>query len=539
MTSIIRVLSIEDSRVHSAFLARCFKAFKDFQLENVETLAEGIKRVAQGGVDIVLLDLSLPDSNGLGLETLKQFQKQAPDIPVVVMTSLDNKEVALEAVRIGAQDYLVKDQADKRVIEKALRYSMERQQMSAKLNRSSHLAAIGELAAGVAHEINNPVTFTQMNLTLLQDHLKKHANELKDFWQQSLKQLDSKSQKVISNLVDDPAMFARLEEMQEMIEDNLSGVERICNIVKDLRTFSRIEKENVELVKINEVVDVACNFAYNSIRHRARLVKDLGRVPLIQADRSRLTQVIVNLLLNAAHAVSEGAPDDNQIKVSTRKLNGHLIVSVEDTGCGIAPDVKERIFETFFTTKTRGHGTGLGLSISSEHVRKHGGEIQVESKLGEGSQFKVQLPLDTGLELSERPVEVSEQDVGGQGARVLVIDDELPLQRIFRRLLGSVHEVVCASNGREGIKILDQDSNFDVIICDLMMPELDGVAVYNAVKKAYGELADRIVFLSGGAVTPRTKEFVGSVDNMFLEKPVSGPMLKGIISRLVRTDTKS
>ncbi|MEZ4444315.1 MAG: response regulator [Polyangiaceae bacterium] len=633
----LRVLLVEDN-VGDAELVQDHLALVDgleVELTHVTRLQAALDALGQGSFHAVLLDLGLPDS--LGVETIRRILKQHPEIPVVVLTGLDDQGVGLHALHEGAQDYLDKGSLDGKTAAKSLVYAIERARLQADIRRvivenvdamvvvaadqrvvfvnhaaadlfgiepeafvgttfphsldtqqtseieiarnvgsdprvaqmrvarveweskpaflaslrditdlrraqelerrlfhADRLAAVGQLAAGVAHEVNNPASFVQANLGSLRDHLaaleRCHA-ALK----RALDDLDPPAAE-IETILAEYQLGTRLGEMSEMVADSLAGVRRVSSTVKDLASFSRIERGDVEMVNLNDLVRVACNMTFNEIRHRAQLVKDLDRLPEIAADRGKVTQVLINLLINAAHAIPEGGADHHRIRIETRHRDHSVIVSVEDTGSGIAESDIPRIFEPFFTTKSRDHGTGLGLSISHETVRKHGGGIVVNSTVGEGTRFDVVFPEDTGLQPStstRRKTGIPSPAQTRRG-RVLLIDDEAMLRKAVHRVLQTQHDVIEASDGQEGLDILAGDPSFDVIICDLMMPGLDGPGVYDALQKRSPELLERLVFLTGGAFSDRTKAFIASAQPIVVEKPVSNDLLRGIVQRLVR-----
>jgi len=241
----------------------------------------------------------------------------------------------------------------------------ERKQIQARLVVADRLASVGTLAAGVAHEINNPLAFVISNLSFLTEEL--HA---------------------ISALL--PA--GRLDELEEVLEETNEGVNRVRLIVQDLKTFSRGDEEQPTAVDLNRVINSALALARGELRHRATVVKDVNEVPLVEGSEARLGQVVLNLLINAAHAIPQGQPDKNEIRVVLRAENDHAIIEVKDTGCGMNGEVLSRIFDPFFTTKPVGVGTGLGLSICHGIITGFGGEISATSEIGKGSTFRISLP---------------------------------------------------------------------------------------------------------------------------------------------------
>ena len=241
----------------------------------------------------------------------------------------------------------------------------ERKQIQARLVVADRLASVGTLAAGVAHEINNPLAFVISNLSFLTEELHALAGEL-------------------------PA--GRLNELEEVLEETNEGVNRVRLIVQDLKTFSRGDEEQPTAVDLRRVIDSALALARGELRHRATVVKEMSEVPLVEGSEARFGQVVLNLLINAAHAITPGQPDKNEIRVTLRAESNHAVIEVKDTGCGMPPEVLSRIFDPFFTTKPVGVGTGLGLSICHGIITGFGGEISATSEPGKGTVFRISLP---------------------------------------------------------------------------------------------------------------------------------------------------
>jgi CheY-like chemotaxis protein len=255
--------------------------------------------------------------------------------------------------------------------------------------------------------------------------------------------------------------------------------------------------------------------------------------PIVSTNRSRLLQVLVNLLINAAHSFGDGAVSENKIRVGITRvgLSGAKI-EIEDTGVGISEEDLPRIFDPFFTTKGNADGTGLGLSICRELMSKLGGDIEVASALGRGTKFS--LTLSSATDVLETEVPASQPEMGASACklRILIVDAEFPVARSLMRMLDGSDTVV-VTDGGEAIELLTADPSFDLVFCDLMMPVVSGVDVYESVKANTPELASRFVFTTGGAFTERAKRFLASVANPCLEKPFNSKELK----RLIATST--
>ncbi len=383
-----------------------------------------------------------------------------------------------------------------------------------RLHHADRLASIGQLASGVAHEINNPAGFILGNLEVLDEHLVVVERTCARI-------ANARDESTALRLRGD--LGTVLREMHVMLADSMAGIERIARIVKTLSSFARIDHGEIERVNVNEIIDTACKITYNEIRHRAILHKDLASLPRIAADPAKLVQVFTNLLINAAQSISPGATDTNHIRVSTRHRDGEIVARVEDTGCGIAAENLERIFEPFFTTKTRGLGTGLGLPLSSDIVRKHNGQMRVTSTVGRGTVFEIALPTETGMMIAPAPAPAPAARFKlARRARILVIDDETMLLDTFQRMLRREHDVIIAEGGTHALAELERDSSFDVVICDLMMPDLDGMQLYRIICERWPELRSRLIFCSGGAFAADARDFLESArhEHVVIEKPV-------------------
>lgn len=372
-----------------------------------------------------------------------------------------------------------------------------------RLLHADRLAAIGQIAAGVAHEINNPAAFVLANLDLMSDRIAAVRAAVR------------------SEATDTSLILRLLDDMAEMTAENSRGVSRVSAIARDLKTFSRIERAEIETLDLNELARVAIRMVTNELRHRGRLVEDLGDIPQVVGDRGKLAQVLLNLLINAVQSLDEKRRASNVVTVSSRRASGRVLMAIQDTGCGMSEEVRERIFEPFFTTKQRDSGTGLGLSLSAEIVATHRGRIEVESTLGGGSRFEISIPINADHYVRStnrrRKPRVEYQNSG----RILLIDDERDLCRAVQRFLDPPHEVVYTVSGRDALDLLQEDRSFDVILCDVMMPDLDGTDVFAATGKFAPELLDKFVFWTGGVFVERLQAFLDAHSNQCLSKPIA------------------
>jgi signal transduction histidine kinase/ActR/RegA family two-component response regulator len=380
----------------------------------------------------------------------------------------------------------------------------QKKQLEQQLVQADRLAALGTMAAGVAHEINNPLAYVMLNLEWIARKL-PHVQE-------------------------DPAS---LPAMMVMLDEARQGAARVSAIVRELRGFSRADGETRRHIDLAGVVQSAVKMAGNEIRHRARIVTSFEPANAVLANEARLEQVVVNLLLNAVQAMPEGSAATNLIRVNVRQDGPRrAVLEVSDNGAGIPADVLPRIFDPFFTTKPVGVGTGLGLSICHGIVMSLGGHISAYSDGQEGTTFRVVLPTTETLAADSAPpsgeVPSSRDAVR---ARVLVIDDEPAIANTLHDLLSPVHEVVPATSTREALATLATE-DFDVIFCDLMMPGLSGIDLYQRIKTDKPGMEERIVFMTGGAFTTRAAEFLTQVPNQRLEKPFSFGLVEHIVREM-------
>jgi PAS domain S-box-containing protein len=392
----------------------------------------------------------------------------------------------------------------------------ERRLMQAKLMLAVRMVSVGALAAGVAHEINNPLAYTMANLDMI---AQKRLPALGRLIEQG----------------DAAAAEPLLAQVGEMIEIAREGADRVRSIVRDLKTFSRGDDERRGPVDVRRVLDASINMAWNEIRHHARLEKDFARVSPVEGNESRLGQVFLNLLINAAQAIPEGHVADNLIRVSLRERAGRVIVEVSDTGSGIPPEIAARVFDPFFTTKQPGVGTGLGLAISHGIVTSARGEIRLRSEVGKGTTFTVDLPACAAKPAAEAAIvpAVVPAVEPRRRTRVLIIDDEPSICTLVQRALESLHEVVTVTRAPEALERIARDEAYDLILCDLMMPEMTGEALHAEVARRWPELASKMIFLTGDAFTESARAFLTSVPNTRVDKPIDICALRALVAERI------
>ena len=374
------------------------------------------------------------------------------------------------------------------------------------LARSEHMASLGLMAAGVAHEINNPLSYILSNLSFAAER-------------------------------------AIDQESRLALREALEGAGRVRDIVRDLKTLSRMEsEEDLKPVDVRNAVDAALKLSFDDVRHRARVQRHFNEVPRVLGNETRLVQVMLNLVTNAAQSIAPGSPDDNQITVEVKlaETDGEVEVVVTDTGVGISEDHLPKVFEPFFTTKPAGEGTGLGLSICHRLIHAMGGRIQVTSEEGNGSRFSVFLTIAAGRLDADAPM--SDPAPGtSRRLRLLVVDDEVLVARAVRRVFDKEFRVDVALDGQAALEKLRR-ADYDVVLCDVMMPGISGLDVYRQVRAENEPLARRFVFATGGLFSQELSDNVKRLSNMIVEKPFDPAELRRVILAAVpdvRSDASS
>lgn len=361
----------------------------------------------------------------------------------------------------------------------------------AELAHADRVATVGRLAAGVAHEINNPLAYVTLQLASLTAHL------------------------------DGPRAEAPSEDDLAVVSDSLrtvsEGLERVRRIVRDLKTFSRQDDDRAEDVDLLAVLESALNLASHEINQRALLVRDYAPLPLVRGIEGRLCQVFLNLLVNAAQAIPrDGA--HHAVRIRARAEGGFARVDITDDGVGMPPSVRSRIFEPFFTTRRAVDGTGLGLSISSDIVGAHGGRIEVDSEEGQGTTMSVLLPVSGAASASAPP-------------RVLALDAAPASLAAVVRALAREHALSTAASAADALRLLDVDAGFDVVICDGSLATADCRGLADAIEAAHPSLRGRVVMLVGR----RSEAAAGHVaaGREVLNKPIDARELGEAVRRVV------
>jgi signal transduction histidine kinase/CheY-like chemotaxis protein len=484
---------------------------RDILRETFDTFAEGLCVVGAAGA----LEVSNASGGRLFATALRD------ELTAAARETIDGGAALDRSLSLAGRTYALRAyplSGQRAVL--SLRDTTDEREDEVRRLQAEKLASIGMLAAGVAHEINNPTAFVLANIEALTGHLRLLQEKVREL-----------PEAVIAGLGLPDVLF----EATAILQESKEGMARIHRIVRDLGSFSHVDDDGAATLDINAAVESALTMLRNEIKYRARIERDLRSTQAVRANQARLGQVFLNIILNAAQALDETASKRNVVRVRSFDEGAFVVVEVEDNGPGIPSEVAPRIFDSFFTTKPRGIGTGLGLPISLGIIRSLGGELTVDSRPGEGATFRVRLPAVPAVPSTlTPPSDVTPAPREFVKRRVLAVDDEPLLLKAYRRMLSDIHGIDTALGGLEALRALERDASYDVILCDLQMPEMSGMGLHEAVRARWPTLADRFVFVTGGAFSPDAKRFIEESVCAVIQKPFRVEDLLSLIERKAR-----
>ncbi len=505
MAKATRTLVVEDSRSMRKLLEHLLEE-RGHVVQSVATAEEALALFDESPVDLMIVDWTLPGQNGVELTRAIRNRPggQAPFILMVTGRSgADDLAAVLDA---GASDFVAKPLSSRlletrlAIAERSIAVEQSQRRMREHLLLTDRLASVGTLAAGMAHELNNPLASVLSNLELAREEL-------------------------------GPALGPeQIAHLQEQLTDALDGAERMARIVHDLHAFSSGVNAPVDVVAVQEAVTAAVRLCWNELRHRVQLEQTLGPVPDVRAPQGVIAQVVLKLLLHSIASLGDETDERKLFVVTgTSPGDGRAVISVGHDGPLIPPERMEYLFDPYLTSPESSESSGLGLAISKSLVERIGGTLEAESSEVRGTHFHVSLPAASHLRSSAPP---SRDDEPGdrRKARVVIIDDEPMLGRSLGRVLRK-HDVFVFESGREALAHLAKGEVPDLILCDLMMPEMNGIQFFEALREEQPALVDRVTFMTGGAFTPKAADFVRQSGRPVLAKPFD----MGEIRRLVRS----
>jgi signal transduction histidine kinase len=532
------VLIVEDEAIvaHDLRQTLAEQGFDAFAVAS--SAEEAIATAASKRPDVVLMDIRIKGpTDGIAAA---QALRERFGTPIIYLTAHADARTLARAKSTEPSGYLlkpVKSSELKVCIELALhkRGSQQRLERTAederltreRLDSIERLASLARMAAGVAHQINNPLTVVLANAELV------------------TRELERRRVGAAPPLAEVSADQQRLDETIQVQTELRLAAQRIARIVANIQFFCQPSSPPSARADVRRAIERALRQSTSDLSGCARVIQDLRPVPKVKISEAHLTEVMRQLLLNAGQAIEARAGSGDEIRIHTRLVeDGNVLIELADTGCGLSPEVQRRMFEPFFTTKPLGSGTGLGLSICHGIVTSAGGRLSVEARPEGGAQVSVlvpsvdsasgQMPLVPRLgQFAARSPRLrlpSSKRLAREQRRILMVDDEPMLLRSVRRLLPE-YEIVCVESAKKALALLDSGRPFDLIVSDVMMPEMSGIDFYEELCARYPDEARRVVFVTGGALGHHVGNFLGSVPNMRLEKPFAAADLRRVIEQ--------
>jgi two-component system NtrC family sensor kinase len=513
-----RILIVDDEPANVRLLERLLATAGYAHIEKTTDSRRVLDLYRSFQPDLVLLDLMMPHLDGVAvLEQLRGEIGLTAYVPILVLTADATLDAKRRALTAGARDFLTKPfeqfeallriqnlletrrlhldlEQHNRALEATVRERTER------LLQSEKVATMGSLLAGVAHELNNPLAVVHGQTQLLRE------------------------------TTVDPVVAKRAEKIGD-------AALRCVRIVKNFLSLARQRPPERTYTALDDIVKGAVELlAYEMRTDSVEVTLDLGRdVPVMWADPHQLHQVLVNLIANAHHAMRHHRRP-RRLAVTTRydAARERVRLQVADSGPGMTPEVRAKVFEAFFTTKAVGEGTGLGLSLCRNIIEEHGGTLEVESEPGSGATFVIDLPVGTPpavpvAEAAVAPVETTARK------RVLIVDDETEVAAIFAEMLQrDGHAVDMAADGAAALQLLTH-APYDLVVTDTKMPVLDGPAFYEELRRRFPALRHRVIFLTGDVLSREKREFLERSGAPFLMKPCDLNDVRRLVHQVLTT----
>ncbi len=555
----INVLIVEDNDEHVQFLRHLVAASEltTFELHSAGSVAEASERLKKGGIHLILLDLTLPDCEGL--ETFLRVMDVAPELPVIVMSGINDVALAIETVQLGAQDYLVKGHVDNHLLVRSMQYAIERKRAQIQLKRSHD-----DLEARVRERT---AALIQSNLKLKEEVAERRRAEeaLKESNQQlaaALGQLQATQREIIQRermhalgrmangiahdfnnslapilgfselLLMKPETLQDTKKVKNYIELIHTSAKDSAKVVSRLREFYRY-REDADVftpVVINDLVLQVVSLTQPRWKDQARAAginidvrTEMENVPTVPGNEVELREMLVNLVFNAIDAI----PKRGTVTIRTEVQGRWVVVTVSDDGIGMTEEVKARCLEPFFSTKDD-QGTGLGLGSVHGIVRRHEGEIDIQSEVGRGTSIAVSLPLDKA---TRAPEATKPAAAPGEKLRILVVEDEPLVREVLSVYLAEdQHDIEIAENGREGLEKFKAGGKFDLVMTDRAMPEMNGDQLAVEIKKMKPD--QRVLLLTGfGDLMSGAGEKPAGID-LVVSKPFTLATLRNAIAKV-------
>ncbi len=534
------ILIVDDEKTIRTFLSRALIS-QGYTVVAADTLGSAIEHISSREFDLLIIDKNLPD--GSGLDIIATIRDKGHRTEAILITGYSDTESAIQAVALGVFRYIRKpfDLDDLKIdINNALETGRLRRDLARRTEdlektnqelwgalkrvyeserrtrQAERLANIGYLAAGVAHEINNPLSLLSMTIPYVTNEVGALAA-------------------MAGNEFDEEKIKLSLNQLARSLTPTQEAIEFLMRLASDLHSLGRTEKQSPVPVKIAEAAGSAMRLVRHQLKYKADVNLEIGEDITVSGHASRLVQVFINLLTNAAKAIQHGSPKENSVKLTSTVEDTDVVIQVSDTGVGIPDDHIDKIFKPFFTfsLKDEDQGSGIGLALVREIIEEHQGSISVSSKKDKGTTFAIRLPL---LAASTSPLATMPQETGEMvrtKRKILFLDAESANLIAYEEAFGSMHDILLAGTADEVLNNLDSHSGtLDAIVCDLSTVEGDGIEFIKNMER-WPDLLDRLIFLGepGNALSQaRTKSY------KVLAKPVRLPILLGAIYKLPLRD---
>ncbi len=530
----IRVLLVEPIPGH-ALLARTCLTSGDLpgeppmEVTHARDLAEALTHLREREHRAVVLEVALPDVPPL--DALRAVVRAAPSVPVVVLTSREDDAMAAAAIGFGAHDYLNKQRLAYLSLPRVVRHAVARNQLSRRLADSQGAVSLSALGASLTHEINNALAYVSSNLDFLAENLAELGRRAG-----SLEALTARADEGPGPSPGSADWFKMLEAA---LSDARHGASRIGTVVATLRDFSLQDSWDGSPVDLKDVLEKALRLAMNEITHRCRLVRDYQASPRVHMDPRALGQVLLTLFAYVAQSLPEDRGERNRVVVRVEEDGeGSAIVVLEDNGPGMPQQVVEQLFDPSHAMKPQGLPGKLGLFVAHRILSEMGGTIAVESEEARGTSFRITLQnavvteSRVGRERRGRAGS-SDADLVTRRGRVLVIDDEPAIGAAICRLLESDHDVTLPADASEALELLEGSDLYDVVFCDLMMPGMSGMDIYEKMSSR-PEVRERLVFMTAGTFSERADGFLRSEHIRCIQKPFDRDTLRAAVLEGIR-----
>ncbi len=495
-----------------------------------------LARLRECPADLLLLDLRMPMMDGWEFRVAQRADSAIADIPVVIMTA----DTSAKAAAIHADGSLLKPFGTEELLSTVARVLVEHDhhRLIEGLEQAGRLAVLGTVASSVGHEVNNPLLFAMASLALIERFLPD--------CRQDLALLEGPSRTAAEREVID-RLRQRIDAVDKHVADGRSGLQRVQVVVRNLQDLCLQADDERHPIAVHRVIEAAIETAWHTLLSRPQLTRDYAPIPDVWGNETRLTQVIIHILIHAARTDLATDSLQNEVRLATRSENGYVVIEIAGSAPSAASDALTRVFEA--APELGGtRGIGLGLPLCREIIEAHQGQLEVDIRPDSGNRFVVRLPCYasgvwpavTSKALSRAPANpaaplaVPAVPAVAQRAeprvRLWIVDDEQPLARIIGRLLAREYDVLVSSGSNDVLTRLSAGERFDVLLCDVMMPEMTGVELAEHIEMRWPELKRGIVFMTGGALAPTLNAFVTAPGRLLLTKPFGSDEVRAMVT---------